>query len=127
MNPFSVARGYLEWHYGRAFRDILSVWMNLTWFITHLFSLPLLARTLFSPWKRMQEQYERKGLESIFESLVLNILSRIFGAMVRFTIIVTGAMVLLFSALSIFCIFAFWIVAPAAIPALFFTGLALLF
>lgn len=119
--------GYFSWHYSvRAFRDIFVVWSNLTWFITHLFSIPLLLRTLFAPWKRVQEAYRRTGFEDLMETLVLNIVSRIFGALVRTFIIGTGLLALLASAAMLFVTYAFWLAAPVLIPFLFLYGLTFL-
>ena len=120
--------GYFAWHYSvRAFRDIFVVWTNLTWFVTHLFSIPLLLRTLFAPWKRVQEAYRRTGIEDLMETLVLNMLSRIFGAFIRLAIIATGLLALLLSAVMLFVTYAFWLAAPALIPFLFLYGVMLLF
>ncbi len=119
--------GYFSWHYGRAFRDIFVVWTNLAWFVTHFFSLPLLLRTLFAPWKRVHEAYRRTGLEDLFEAFVLNVLSRIFGACVRLCIIAVGVVALLVSAAMLVATYTFWLFAPLIVPLMFLSGIILVF
>ncbi len=114
------------WYYTRAFRDILGVWLNFMWFIVHFFSIPLLLRTLFSPWRRMTDAYERKGLESLMTTFVMNIMTRIFGAIVRTTIIVCGLVVLIFGAILLFVTIALWITMPFLVLYSFFYGISIL-
>ena len=48
---------YFKWHYGRGFTELITLSRNFTIFFGHFFSLKLLFSTLFSPWKRMGEEY----------------------------------------------------------------------
>lgn len=118
---------YLLWHYSTALGEIWHIYKNFIWFITHLFSLPQLSRSLFSPWKRMVE--EKGGgfnLEAIAGYIIINLLSRIIGALIRLTIIMAGltALALTTFGLIVFCIL--WLSAPAAIPVLILYGSVLL-
>ena len=86
---------YLIWHYSRAFRDIVSLWYNVVWFITHFFSIPLLLRTLLSPWKRMTTTREQFGIEDMAQTFVFNLMSRVVGFFVRGVLLLMGFAALL--------------------------------
>lgn len=127
MNLVTVLFGYISWHYSKAIFDILGVWVNFLWWTQHFFSLPTLAKTLFSPWKRLHEEYKRGIIdEDFFANLVVNTLMRIVGALFRLVIIIIGLIFLLlvFTLGLIFLIF--WFVAPVAIVIFFIYGLTLL-
>lgn len=127
MDSMRIFSDYVGWHYGRAFREVFVVWLNFAWFITHMFSIPLLAHTLFSPWKRVHEAYQRNGFEELAATLVLNILSRILGALIRTVIIIVGSATLILWVLCLCVVCVFWIFAPVLIVASFATGFMMLF
>lgn len=114
------------WYYTGAFRDMLRVWLNYLWFITHYFSLLLLLRTLFAPWKRMQDPYQRNGLEELLSVLIVNTLSRFVGALIRLTLILTCLVSLMLCIASLFLWLALWVSLPVLTVALFIKGLMLL-
>ncbi len=118
---------FARWYYTAAFRDTLRVWLNYVWFITHYFSMVLLLRTLFAPWKRMQDPYRRNGLEELLSVLIVNTLSRIVGATIRLTLIVTGLVSLLVAVVLLFLWLALWVSLPVMVVVLFTKGLTLLF
>lgn len=103
---------FSAWYYTRAFKDMLVVWSNLMWFVVHFFSIPLLVRTLFSPWKRMTDPYHPKSVEDFFGTLAMNMVSRLLGALVRTVIIVCGVLLLLLGVAGLFLIIVLWILMP---------------
>ncbi|QQR65320.1 hypothetical protein IPH92_01925 [Candidatus Kaiserbacteria bacterium] len=114
------------WYYTRGFIDVLSVWFNFMWFITHYFSIPLLLRTLFSPWKRMTDDGRPRSIEAFMEAFIMNTMSRVFGAFVRLVIIFVGLITLCLGVVALGTVFAFWILAPFLLAYSFFYGIALL-
>jgi hypothetical protein len=103
---------YLVWHYSRAFRDIGALWYNLVWFVTHFFSLPLLVRTLISPWKRLSDGYRREGVEKLMETFVFNLMSRVVGFVIRMALILAGLTVLTVLSLSLVVFLMVWLFLP---------------
>ncbi len=103
------------WYYTRAFRDILSVWLNFMWFIVHFFSIPLLLRTLFAPWRRMTDEGEHRSVESFMEAFVMNIMTRVFGAITRIIIITIGLTFLVLGVLCLFIALGLWVAMPIVI------------
>lgn len=114
------------WYYTRGFIDVLSVWFNCMWFIIHFFSIPLLLRTLFSPWKRMTDEGTSRSIEAYMEGFIMNTMSRIFGAFVRAVIIFVGMFALCVGVVVLGTVLVFWILAPLLLIYSFFYGIALL-
>jgi hypothetical protein len=112
MQQSFVFVDYVLWHYTLAFRDIVIIWLNMMWFFVHLFSLPLLMRTLFAPWKRVEERYRRTGFEDLIASLIINVMSRIVGAIIRLVIIVVGLLVLVLGVFGLIFWLLLWLVLP---------------
>lgn len=129
INPVAFIGSYLLWHYGNALTNIVTVWGNFIWFVFHFFSTFVLLRTLFAPWERMHETYPRKGQFDpgfFFGTLLVNLIMRIVGAVVRLTFILISVALFLcvFSVGVVFI--AFWMVAPVGIFYLFNMGLGLI-
>ena len=126
MNPVAIFTGYLTWHYSKAFLDLSVVWRNLFWFVIHFFSIPTLIKTFFSPWKRIHEDYQKRSLEVFFQSLVVNIVTRILGAIIRFSVILLGILAFFMLFVSFVGFIIFWVVAPVAPVVFILAGIALL-
>jgi len=88
---------YLIWHFCDVPRNILHAWRNFLLFNLDYFSIPLLIKTLFSPWRRYAQSYG-KGLNigRYFEAFVFNMMSRLIGAILRFFLILVGLLVEIF-------------------------------
>ncbi len=117
---------YIGWHYSSAFKDILALWLNFAWFVTHFFSMPILLRTLFSPWKRMSDAYQRRGLTYLAETLVFNTFSRIFGACIRIVLLALGILSLCILVLALIPSLIVWIILPFIALLLITFGISLL-
>jgi len=128
MQWFLILPGYFFWHYTLAFRDIWYLWMNAFFAVNRFFSIPLLLSTLWSPWKRVIETEGRKfDLEDWAERKVVNLMSRLVGAMVRIPVIIIGLLcMILVLALGI-GLYIFWMIAPVGIAVIFLSGVYLLF
>ncbi len=82
---------FLSWYYKDAPMGIIGVWRNFILFIANYFSIFLLFKTLFSPWKRISESYGRGfDIGRFFSALFLNLLSRSIGFIIRITVITIG-------------------------------------
>lgn len=122
-----IAQDYFLWHYSRAFSEMFKVWMNLIWFTIHFFSLPQLFRTWISPFKRISER--RQGVwdfEEFVGYIVINLLSRTIGALMRTILIALGLVCLGVVIVSGLFVYLIWIFFPFIILGLFLTGITLL-
>ena len=124
MNALVVFPGYFLWHYSAAFKSIWRIWMNFLWFVNNLFSITLLLRTLFAPWRRIQEEGEVGfNPERWAEKLIANTMSRFIGACIRLPVIILGASGLLATIIGGVCFYVIWVLAPVIITGLLLVGL----
>lgn len=122
-----VIQDYFLWHYTKAFHEIFHVWKNFVWFIINFFSLPQLLKSFFAPWKRMTEDlHQGFSFENIASYLIIGLLSRLVGVVMRSIIIISGLLTFLFSISALISIYIFWVFAPAFLVISLIYGLALL-
>lgn len=124
MSQRSFIVSYFAWHYGRAFAEIWNTCTNYIWAVWHFFSVPLLFKTFFSPWRRMDVGYGKGfDIENFIGPFIVNSLMRIVGMVLRVIIILVG----LFCAIILFLlgiiVTVAWIFLPVIIVWLFWQGL----
>lgn len=109
----NIIISWVVWHFYEMSRFLFSVWENFIWFSAGFFSVPLLIRTLFSPWRRYKWRYP-KGFDigEFFSTLISNIFSRIVGAFARTVLILLGIASQLFILLFGGIVFLLWIFLP---------------
>ncbi len=113
MEVLTVGLEYFVWHYTRALRDIWRIAGNFFWFVWHFFSVELLAKNIFAPWKRLGEEHEKnESIGDYFGIIAVNILMRAVGAVSRIVLLVIAAFTL--AALSFFTVMAYaaWLAVP---------------
>lgn len=121
-------RSYLGWHYSQALVAWWRIYGNGLWFLSHFFSVALLGRTLFSPWRRLAESYPRRlAPEAMAETLVVNLLMRLVGLTIRVIFLSFSFVVLAGTFLLGWIALIVWLFAPFLIAILFFTGFYLTF
>ena len=118
---------YLRWHFLEAPRTILISIKNVLLFNLEYFSVVLLLKTLFSPWKRYQWSHSGGfSIKKSMEDLASNLISRTIGAVLRGFIIVAG----LVTEVALFGvgvrIFLGWMILPLLIIVSLFYGIRLL-
>ncbi|MCL5435603.1 MAG: hypothetical protein M1275_00805 [Patescibacteria group bacterium] len=121
--PKPVPVEFLYWYYFIAPRNILEIWGNYLVSNVHYFSLPILFRTLLSPWHRDLESYGRGfDLDTFVKVLGGNLVSRGVGLVVRSVAIFVGLSfeIVIFAGGLFFL--SFWLAAPFALTASFFYG-----
>ena len=127
MDTLALIPRYLVWHYTRALADMWRNTLSALWFVYHFFSMPLLVRTFFAPWKRL---YEDKPLhfsfELFFERTLINTLMRIVGVFFRIGILLVGAASLIVTAAFGILFLLIWITLPFLLLSMVAKGIALL-
>jgi hypothetical protein len=125
MAIISITRDYLLWHYSVAYTDIVGIIRNYLWAVNHMFSVPDVLRSLFAPFKRLQEEKVNiiRNPSDFFGNLVVNIIMRIVGFVIR-TILIVIALVafLLVIALGL-CVLLLWTILPVLVIYFFVNGL----
>ena len=82
---------WLKWHFVAMPLFLLSVWKNYILFGLDFFSVPLLASTLFAPWRRYRWSYSKHfNPVAYLGTFISNLFSRIVGAICRVVLIVAG-------------------------------------
>lgn len=119
---------FWRWYYGEAIKNILTAWKNFIVFSLEYFSIPLLFKTLLSPWKRDITKKPRGfDIQKFFTYLAFNTISRGLGCIVRFSTIIIG--IIFFFAVVIFgaAFFVLWLILPFALVGFFILALVLVF
>jgi len=123
MTGFSFIPRYIQWHYGRAFRESYVIWTAFLWFVWRLFAIPLHFRNLFARVSRLGEKYGR-GLRvgDRFGAFVVNTLMRLVGFVLRVGVIVSGGCAWVLVALLGLLFFVVWTVYPFLIVVFLLLG-----
>lgn len=128
MLLLSITHDYFVWHYTRAFKELFGVWINLLWFVVHYFSITELLRSWFAPFKRITEERRRGfNFEDFAGYVIINILSRVVGAIIRTFILFAGLVSLVGTIAAGFLVYVVWIFLPVLILATLVAGISLLF
>ncbi|OGZ20652.1 MAG: hypothetical protein A2654_00910 [Candidatus Nealsonbacteria bacterium RIFCSPHIGHO2_01_FULL_43_31] len=118
---------YLTWHFFDTTKGILGAWQNCLKFNLNYWSVPLLLKTWFSPWRRYQYSYGKGfSFTKYFEVFTFNMTSRILGAIMRSVLIVLG----LLTEVSVFLVgstvLLIWLVLPILLALSFIYGFKIL-
>jgi len=113
----NIAIIFLSWYYLVAPKKILTTWRNVLKFAWNFFSVELLLRTLFAPWKRDITKPTGSGFDpkALVDSLVINLISRLLGATVRFWVILLGLILEILIIILGLAFFIFWLMLPLLI------------
>ena len=123
MSQRSLIISYFAWHYSRAFVEIWNTCTNYIWAVWHFFSVPLLLKTFFSPWHKMDVEYGKGfSIDNFFGPLIVNTLMRLVGMVMRAIIVCLGliCIVVVFS-FGVF-ITIVWIFLPVIFVTLLWQG-----
>ena len=105
---------WLFWQFFEMSGNILKGWRNFLLFNLNYFSIPLLLKTFFSPWRKYKWSYGKGfDIKKYFEALFSNLISRTLGAMIRSFLIIIGLLVEIFIIFAGIIIFFSWLVLPA--------------
>ncbi len=120
---------YILWHYSVALADFFRIWSNFFWFNWHFFSVPLLTRTLFVPWKRLSETKKTSGLrpDEFLGNLAVNVSMRLVGLFARLFLLAVGAVFFIATAVLGVILLVVWVSMPLLIPLLCVFGTRLIF
>lgn len=119
---------YIFWHYSNALVNFVRIWENFLWFFYHFFSIPTLTKTLFSPFRRLGEEYSGGfHLQELATVVVVNTMMRLIGAVARTIVIAIGIGFLFLTAVGGVIVGIAWIVMPIVLGGLFLIGTGILF
>lgn len=109
----TFAPHYVLWHYTTGFWALFHIWWNFIWVTGHFFGIANLAQSLFAPWKRVTETPRRKwDFEAVAGAMVVNLMSRLIGFLLRLTLIFIGVIALLLVMTLGVGVMVLWLCAP---------------
>lgn len=109
----NVFTEWVLWHFVEVPKFLLSVWNNYILFALNYFSLPILLKSLFSPWRKYRWNYPRRfSIGEFFSTLISNSFSRFMGALTRIALIFVGILFQIFVIFVGLIVFLFWILLP---------------
>ena len=119
---------YSIWHFIEAPRGIVGGWKNFLLFNLNYFSIGLLLKTFFSPWRRYVWEYPRGfSFGKYAEVFLSNLVSRVIGAILRIFLIFAGIFIEIFIVIAGAIVFLGWLALPLLLTIGFLSGLTLFF
>jgi len=105
---------FIKWHYSEGVEYYWQAYKFSVNSVVHYFSLPLLLKTLFSPWKRLSVKDNKPGfnLDRYFDVISFNLVSRMVGAMVRIVLFLAGNLAVFFLVVLGLLGLLFWLLIP---------------
>lgn len=119
MSALSLPLFYIIWHYTGALKDFWRFFFTILWFLYHFFSLPILVRTFFAPWRRLKEHTRGHPLEDFIANTAL----RLVGIVMRSATIVAGVVALILAVVLLIAAFFVWLSLPLLVPMLLVFGI----
>lgn len=115
---------FLRWLFVESTAKVFKTWMFFLRFGMDIFSIPLLVRTFWYPWRRYFTGYP-KGFNPalIFESFFGNIMSRVIGMILRIFFILLGIVFDAFIFVIGLVALALWVAGPFLSIYMFFAGM----
>lgn len=122
MSFLQLSLAYFWWHYTAAWADLWRLFTNLSWFLFHFFSIEILCGTLFAPWKRLHESGRGRGSGGVAGRLIINLMTRLVGFLMRTGTIVLGLFSLLLFTVVSALFFVAWLFLPLVAIGLILNG-----
>lgn len=122
MGLFTFLPQYVLWHYSVALVDLARVVSNGFWFLWNFFSIELLARSFFVPWKRLGES---QG--SFVGRVIVGSAMRAIGVIARLALFALAVFAFALAVLASLGALFLWLTMPFTIAFLLFIGVRSLF
>lgn len=114
---------YLIWQFFEIPKSILGAWRNFLKFYLNYFSILLLIKTFFAPWRGYKWYYGRGfDIGRFLETLASNLICRLIGAILRFFLILIGLLVEIFIVFLGLFLFLGWFLLPILLIFGFYYG-----
>lgn len=83
----------LQWWYGRGYKHLIASLKRRIGLIATSFSVALLLRTLFAPWRRIIT-YGGDSLQDRLKAVLDNLVSRLVGGAIRTIVLVSAGLIM---------------------------------
>lgn len=102
----------MNWWYGAGWRQRSQMVQERLTQTLDFFSIDLLLKTFFSPFRQISAGKVRGSLDVQFRAFIDRLISRLIGAMVRSFILFIGIVTILFNAVFGIIVLVFWVFVP---------------
>lgn len=107
---------WLAWHFWEVPKEIVRAWKNFLKFNFNYFSVSLLLRTFFAPWRRYGMSYGRGlNIGHYIEVFFSNMIFRLIGVVLRSFLIFFGLATEVFLFFLGIVVFFAWLILPVFI------------
>lgn len=104
---------WASWHFYEMPKFLLLVWKNYILFASNYFSLPILIKSFFAPWRRYRWNYPNIiQVGEFLSTLISNFFSRLIGALMRVFLIIAGVVFQIFVIFAGLAVFLLWLLLP---------------
>lgn len=117
-----LALEFLTWWYSRGWLLMARNGQRRLVRTSHLFSLPILIRTLFAPWRRIMT-YPGAGMQAHIRAATDNLVSRVVGFVVRILVLIAAGLILSCMLVLAVVELIVWPLIPLAVVAALLKGL----
>lgn len=115
--------GFLFWWYAISPGNLYKFSVSTIKYNFNLFSIKYLFRTLFSPWKRDILMAVNPSFTDQIRVFAENLVSRIFGFIIRLFTIITGLITTILSIILLILLMIVWFALPLIIIGLLYFGI----
>jgi hypothetical protein len=113
-NSSMLAIELIGWWYGQGWIRTVRMLRRRLMRVSQMFSVPILLRTLFAPWRRIMTQ-PGPGIDAQIRALGDNMISRAVGFVVRLLVLLTASILLLGTMIIGFIELVAWLLLPPMI------------
>ena len=103
---------FFTWWYGAGWMRLPREIRQRIRYITQFFSLTIILKTLFAPWKRDIAYATSPALEDRFNALIGNLVSRFIGFLIRIFFMIGGVCAIVCTAVGGTVLFVIWPILP---------------
>lgn len=114
---------YFSWWYGQGLINFWQAILVMSEKIYSFFSVRILIRTLFDPWKRDAYGVQNASLQTRLRVMLDNLISRFIGFIIRLITILLGLATTLIFFLFLFLVLMVWMVLPIVVIFLVVNGI----
>lgn len=105
---------FFSWWYTKGWFSFGKKVIDRIGYLIQVFSIPILLKTLFAPWKRITTN-PGKSIAEKLRALLDNLVSRIIGFLTRTIVIITSIIIILITAIVGLILFIIWPLLPFTI------------
>ncbi len=121
MKPIMLMLQFFSWWYGRGLAGLIGRIRGQLRAFGELFSVNILLRTLFAPWRRIIS-YPGAGLGDHMRALLDNLISRLVGFIIRIFVLLAAAVSVIVLGVLWLAELVVWPLLPPAIVACLILG-----